>query len=107
MPGFPAQFTMKFEKLTVGMTVHELLRRKMGNTTLRTLVSMPISIKSIDLEKRTVVASWNGNPARVFYERSVKSWREKPPVLIPNGIGGHRLATREEIKAINDGKKPA
>lgn len=91
---------MKFEKLTPGMIVYSVGKTKMGNTTLSTVSVWRVQIVSVDTENRTVMASWNSNPVRKFYERDVAKWREKEPVLIRSAFGSARLATREEIKAM-------
>lgn len=89
---------MKFEKLQSGMTVYEVGRMRMGNTTLMTTEVWSIFILSIDKEKRCVVASWNTNPPRTYNERTISKWRIKRPLLIRTAMGAQRLATREEQK---------
>jgi len=90
---------MKFEKLKPGMTVYDVGRHKMGNTTISTVAVWPVRIVSVDAEKRTVDASWNGNRARTYHEYECKKWREEKPLLIEGAFGNKRLATREEIAA--------
>lgn len=90
---------MKFEKLQPGMTVYAVGRHKMGNTTQITTAFWTVRVLEVDAERRRVVASWNTNPPRTFYERDVAKWREKAPMLVDTKGGGKRLATREEQKA--------
>lgn len=90
---------MKFEKLHPGMTVYSVGRHKMGNTTRSTVAVWTVRVLEVDAERRRVVASWNTNTPRTFYERDVAKWREKPPMLVGTIAGGKRLATREEQKA--------
>ena len=89
---------MKFEKLQPGMTVYDVHRRRMGNTTRSTVGVWKIYVVSVDHETKRVTASWNGNPAKTFFYGSVMKWREKEPLLIRSVSGSARLATREELK---------
>ena len=93
---------MKFEKLQPGMIVYDVRRHKMGNTTLSTVGVWTVRVLTVEAENRRVVASWNGNTPRIFYERDVRKWREKRPMLVKTMAGGQRLATREEQKAARD-----
>ena len=90
---------MKFEKLQPGVTVYDVGRTKMGNTTRTTVSVWPVHVISVDYENRTVVASWNTNPPRTYSERNAVKWRKEKPMLIGTLMGGRRLATREERKA--------
>jgi hypothetical protein len=90
---------MKIESLKPGMTVYDVGRTKMGNTTISTVSVWRVHIVSVDLEKRTVEASWNGNTAKTFRERSWSKWRAKEPLLIRGRMGYARMATREEVAA--------
>ena len=95
---------MKFEKLAVGMTVYDVGKTQMGNTTIKTVSVWPVRIVSIDEKARSVVASWNFNKPQTFYRRSIEKWREKEPVLIRSEMGRHRIATREEQKEMKQKK---
>lgn len=53
---------MKIEKLHPTMVVYDVGRHKMGNTTISTVCVWSVLIVSVDVEARTVVASWNSNP---------------------------------------------
>lgn len=96
---------MKFEKLKPGMVVFDVGRHKMGNTTMSTVAVWQVRVISVDQEAQTVVASWNSNPARTYYSRSVAKWREKAPMLVRGASGRARLATREEQKAAREEQK--
>ena len=50
---------MKIEKLKPGMVVFSVGKMRMGNTAIKTVVVHPVAIKSIDMQSRRVVASWN------------------------------------------------
>lgn len=93
---------VKFEKLKVGMTVYDVGRTKMGNTTLNTVSVWSVVIQEVDLERRRVVASWNSNKPRTFHEGEVRKWREKRPMLVTTAMGAKRLPTREEKQAAKD-----
>ena len=105
---------MKFEKLKPGMTVYDVGRSKMGNTTISTVSVWAVQIVGVDVERRTVEACWNGNYARVYHEGTYKKWREHQPMTVDTGFfGRRRLATRAEIAAAkasaetpNTGGKP-
>ena len=90
---------MKFEKLQPGMTVYDVHRHKLGNTTMSTVGVWRVRIVSVDHDAKRVTASWNGNPAKTFFYGDVEKWREKEPMLIRGAFGSARLATREEQKA--------
>lgn len=90
---------MKFEKLQPGMTVYDVGRHKMGNTTMSTVAVWSVHVIEVDSERRRVTASWNSNRPRVYYERDVTKWRANKPMLVRTMMGASRLATREERKA--------
>jgi hypothetical protein len=89
---------MKLEKLMPGMIVYDVGRMPMGNTTLKTVAVWKVKVIEVDLDRRLVVASWNGNPCRTYYQHSIKNWRVKPPMLVRTFMGAMRIATREEQK---------
>lgn len=66
---------IKFEKLKVGMVLLDIHRNR---DVMRTLASWPVKIVSIDTVKRTVMASWNGNPARLYTEKQITRFYTKP-----------------------------
>lgn len=88
---------MKIEKIKPGMTLYDVGRTKMGNTNISTVRIWTVSVISVDLEKRSVRASWNGNLPRDFFEYSWRKWRLKEPMTITTFMGRRRLATRAEI----------
>ncbi len=96
---------MKFDKLKPGMVVFSVGKMRMGNTAIKTVVVRPVAIKSIDMQSRRVVASWNGNGDREYMERDVSNWREKKPILVSTVTGAKRLANREELKFMKDNKE--
>lgn len=64
---------MKLEKLAPGMVVHQYGR---ANDVRRTKSSWPVEIVEVDLQKRRVLASWNHNPVRWFFEKDATKWRK-------------------------------
>lgn len=87
---------MKLEHCKPGMTVWEVRRQKMGNTTMPTLALYSLRIKEVDLENRLVFASWNGNAPKWFYR--VSKWKKEKPYLVTSALGyGKRRPTKEEL----------
>lgn len=87
---------MKIESLQSGMTVYETHTYRMGNTTLRSQGVWPVTVVEVDMLKRRVLASWNGNRSEWYYEHQWSKWRLKKPKLIRTSTGGYRLARRGE-----------
>jgi hypothetical protein len=69
----------KLDKLTAGQIVWQIKRRKVGNTTVRINSLYRVEVLEIDLEKRRVLRTWNGNPAQWVGEREVSSWKLARP----------------------------
>lgn len=86
----------KFDCFSPGMVVYDAHMYTMGNTCMRTLGVWSVQIKEVDREKRTILASWNGNTAKTMHEREWKKLRLKPPMII-EGRFTRRLATKQEI----------
>lgn len=89
---------MKFNSIYAGDTYWTVSHHKMGNTTMSTVAVHPVTVVSCDSVKETVIARWNGNEPRTYREREYSKWRKNKPLLVADGWG-HRLATRDEIKA--------
>lgn len=89
------------KKLVPNQVLYTITRSRMGNTTIKTVSVHPIKVKSIDLAKLTVVASFNGGSDRTYSELRVKSWKIKKPTLVRLSTGNYRLANREELSALN------
>ncbi len=90
---------MRLAKLIPGTVVYEVVRYRMGNTTLTTVGTIPIEVLDVDPATGRVRASRNGNTPRIFFERSWKKWRATRPMLVDCGMGRKRLATRAERQA--------
>jgi hypothetical protein len=75
---------IKFEEIELGMTLWQKTRERMGNTTMRTDAVFEVHIISVDREKRTAMASWNGNRARIWFERDLKKLYRERPVVKPS-----------------------
>lgn len=82
-------------KLKPGQIVYYLSRNRMGNTTIRTTAVHRVHIKEVGADR--VMASWNGNPPRVFHTAAVKSWRVNKPYIAKSIVGSSRLATPKEV----------
>jgi hypothetical protein len=67
-----------FSKIKPGDVLWDCHREKMGNTTASRMGSWRVNVISIDPDKRTAVASWNGNRAMVYSERQLKRLRRSP-----------------------------
>ena len=93
---------MKIEKLLPGIIVYDVHKHKMGNTTISTVGVWPVHIIDVDTETMTVTASWSGNKSQKYHESTWSKWRLKEPVLIRSRMGYCRIATRAEIKAMED-----
>ena len=70
---------MRLEQLKPDQKVYDCHKQRMGNTTMTRMGTWTVKIVSVDLEKRGVYASWNGNPVQWYPERAVKKWRVNPP----------------------------
>jgi hypothetical protein len=70
-------------RIVEGQTLFTVTREKMGNTTITRNAVHAVRVISVDREARKVVASWNGNPARTFYEAQFSKWKVKRPVADP------------------------
>lgn len=76
--------TVSITALKPGDVVWDARKAQMGNTTMRRLSVWRVIIKSVDLERGTVEASWNGNPVQTFRARGGKfSWRRTKPEVKP------------------------
>jgi hypothetical protein len=88
---------MKIENLKPGMTVWEVGRYKVGNTTLRSVGAWSVFIVSVDEPAGKVLARWNGNEIRPYFKHTWSKWRLKRPTLVKQGFNQYRLARRGEI----------
>lgn len=70
-----------FSKLKPGDVVYDCHRVKMGNTTMSRLGAWKVHVLEVHADSPSphVVASWNSNPPKKYYARSVKSWRRTVP----------------------------
>lgn len=66
-------------RLQPGQIVYSVESVGCGNTNIRRKTLYKVKIVEIDAEKRTVLASWNGNPPRVWTERMIAKWKVKEP----------------------------
>jgi len=66
-------------KLVVGQTLYSVESTRMGNTTMSRKALYHVVVKEIDPAGNWILASWNGNPPRKFYEASVRKLKVKKP----------------------------
>lgn len=66
-------------RLKPGQIVYEVRRSKCGNTTVSRGNLYELKIIKVNLDENYVIASWNGNPAQTYRERSIKKWKVKKP----------------------------
>lgn len=86
---------MKISALSAGQLVYSVEKTTMGNTSLKTISVYPVTVTEV--RETSVMASWNGNAPRRCSEAAVKKWKVEKPVLVSNGFGTKRLATKDEI----------
>ncbi len=95
---------MKITNLQPGQTVYDCHKSTLGNTSIRSMGIWHVHIISVDLERNTVEASWNHNRAQTYREKTWKKWRKSKPVLVGSLV--KRIATRAELKAMQEAPKP-
>ncbi len=78
---------MKITDLAAGLTVYDVHSEYMGNTILRSLGVWPIYIVQVDRDNNKVLAKWNGNEARWYFEGQFKKWKVKKPELVRDCMG--------------------
>jgi hypothetical protein len=105
---------IKFENIEPGMILYDRHRERMGRTSLSGLGQWTVRIIEVDKEKRCAKVSWNGNPARTWFERDLVklyTWSMYDPTEaeLERGVAGgvrkcKRLpkAEREKRKADRD-----
>lgn len=90
---------MKFEKVQPGMVLYDVHSYQMGNTTMRSMGCWAVRIISIDVEKRQALASWNGNPPRLYFERDLKRLRAVKPEMERSITGAYSIKRRAKRSA--------
>jgi hypothetical protein len=70
---------IKFDRVKPGMVLLDVHSYKVGNTTMRRLGCWEVLIVSVDCEKRTAQASWNGNPPTTYFRRAIERLYVNPP----------------------------
>lgn len=84
---------MTFDKIKPGMTLYDVHKYTMGNTSLRSIGVWPVSVITVH-EDRTIIASWNGNKPTRMYERQWSKYRLKKPELVRGNFGTTKLKPR-------------
>jgi hypothetical protein len=87
-------------KLKPGDVLWDVHSYKMGNTTMSTMGCWPVRI--VEVHETYVMASWNGNPPERMNSMRIQRYRVSEPVMIREGFGRSRLATRAELKAMKE-----
>lgn len=97
---------MKISALKVGQTVYSVEKRdssilsmSKSKKPLKTIAILPVYIQEINEEKGYVIASWNYNRGKKFYESSIAKWKKEPPMTVKEMFGIVRLATKAERDA--------
>lgn len=69
-------------RLKPGQVVWEQHKTRQGNTTMSKMGTWSLKIIEVhaDADPPYVIASWNCNPPRRYYERSVRTWKVKNPL---------------------------
>ena len=66
-------------KLNVGQILYSVESQRMGNTTMRRKAVFDVRVVEIAPDKRSIRASWNGNPPRIYRENEVGKLRVSKP----------------------------
>ena len=90
----------KLDKLVPNQVLWTVSRGRMGNTMITTVYVHEVRVIEVNTTEGYVVASWNSNPARKFYEGEVSRWKVKEPVTVSGAFGSVRLARKDEKAAI-------
>lgn len=85
---------IKFEKIKEGMTLYDVRRHGMGNTTMSSVGVWPVRI--IDVFEDGAIVSWNYNKPERWYRYELENLRAKEPELVENALGQMRLKRRGE-----------
>ena len=68
----------KFETIKAGDILWDRHREKIGNTTMSREGEWEVRIISVDPHSRSALVSWNGNPPRTMFSRSLDKLKRKP-----------------------------
>lgn len=97
---------MKLSALKPGQVVFSVEKRdsnilsmSKSKKRLKTIMIYPVYIKEVNEEEGYVIASWNHNTPKKFYESSVSKWKKEEPLTVKQNFGLVRLATKEERDA--------
>jgi hypothetical protein len=71
---------IKFSKIEPGMTLYDVRRTKMGNTTMGEWSLWPVKIISVDREAQTARVVWNScNPEETYRRSMLERLYKTPP----------------------------
>jgi len=69
----------KISQMKPGQVLYEIVRGRMGHTTMTRGALYSVYVKEVDPDGQWVVASWNGNPPRKYSQRQADKWRVSKP----------------------------
>lgn len=75
-----------FDRINPGDVLYDVHREQAGNTMMRRTGCWEVRVISVNRAKRTAECSWNGNPARTWYEWSLKKLRRSKPASKPSKL---------------------
>jgi hypothetical protein len=70
---------IKFENIKPGMTLWDVRKATGFRLSRKEMNYWPVFVSEVDQEKRTVLASWNGNRSQTMNESQVTKYRAKRP----------------------------
>lgn len=85
---------IKFEKIKEGMTLYDVRRHRMGNTTMSSVGVWPVRV--IDVFEDGAIVSWNYTKPERWHRSQLEKLRAKEPELVENMLGQMRLKRRGE-----------
>ena len=68
------------EKIQPGQILYDYHSVRAGNTTIRKEGHWFVEVIEVDLKNRKALCSWNGNPAKWYYEKGIKALKVKKKV---------------------------
>jgi hypothetical protein len=77
---------MLLSEFKKGMTVYDVGYTRTSNRAPKVAQAWEVEILDIDLHRRAVLAKWNGQPARNYYEHSWVRWRKEKPATVQSNI---------------------
>lgn len=79
---------MRIDQLKPGMTVYDCHRERAGNVDISVEGTWEVTI--VEVHDNHVVARWNGNAPRKYYNTHIRRWRAFPKEWQHSSIFGER-----------------